>query len=65
MYEIALSFNISRDASREFYKVLEFVLRKRLPDIGKNKHLVQKLFEVYSRSALCSPSFIGDIEFYC
>lgn len=65
LYEIALSFNMSRTASREFFKIQEFILRARMPEIGQNKHMARKLFEIYTRSALCSPSFIKEIEFYC
>jgi hypothetical protein len=65
LYEIALSFNLTRTGSREFYKVLEYTLRNRMQEIGKDKQMARKLFEMYSRSALCSPSFIEEIEFFC
>jgi len=65
LYEIALSFNMSRMASREFFKVLEYIIRDRMAEIGQDKHTARKLFEIYSRSALCSPGFIKEIEFYC
>lgn len=65
LYEIVLTFNMTRTASREFYKTLEMALRVRLEEIGKDQLMSQKLFEIYTRSALCSPSFVKELENYC
>lgn len=53
---------MTRTGSREIYKILEFVIRTKLPEIGKNPDVSKGLYHLYVTSGLCSEKLITDLK---
>lgn len=64
LYEIFLTFVITRGGSRELYKTMEYLLNFRLAKIGEDKELVSKFFAAASKSGLVSSATLLDMAKY-
>lgn len=62
LVEVALAFLLTRNASREFYRVLETVLRKRLHALQFDHCTLDALIEAYELSGLCTLSFVSKLK---
>ena len=58
LIEIALAYNLTRSGSREFYRVLELVLKERLDEIARQPETLEKLIRMYTESGLCNIAFL-------
>ena len=62
LMEFVRSYCVTRNGSREFYKLLELVVNHRFRDIIKNPEYIHGMYDFYSTSGFCSPELLKKFE---
>ena len=62
LYEIVLSYNMTRKGTREMYKLLEFIIGTKLNALNDNPELLKKIYIIYRDSGLCSEHFLDTLS---
>lgn len=63
-YQIFMTFHMTRKASRELYKLSEYVFMMRLPEFYKDLEYLEKIDYIFTTSGLVEPDVIRKIEDY-
>jgi len=64
LFEIFLTFVITRSGTRELYKTLEYLINFRLPKIGQDSELALKFYDAANKSGLVSSETLLDMAKY-
>lgn len=62
LLEFVRCYCVTRNGSREFYKLLELVVDYRFKELIKNPEYVKGIFNFYSTSGFCSPELLKKFE---
>ena len=57
-YQMAFCYSLTRNGSREFYKLLEMILANRLNEWVTDGPFIARLYRIYEKSGLCSHQFL-------
>lgn len=61
-YQMAFCYSLTRNGSREFYKILEENLANNLSEWMRDISFIQKLHSIYEKSGLCTYQFLSCLK---
>jgi hypothetical protein len=62
LMEFVRCYCVTRNGSREFYKLLELVVKYKFNELAKNSNYIEGMYKFYSTSGFCSPELLKDFE---
>lgn len=62
LIEFVKCFCVSRNASREFYKLMELVVEYKIKDLIRTPDYISTIYEFYSSSGFCSPELLQKLQ---
>lgn len=62
LMEFVRCFCVTRNGSREFYKLLELVINYKFKELAKNQDYIEGMYKFYSTSGFCSPELLKQFE---